>query len=190
MPDEYPVIMFKNKSEFSGWLEFSHSKSNGVWIRLAKKNSGISSVSYLDAVEVALCYGWIDGHVKKFDEYTYMQKFTPRRAKSVWSKINKTKALRLIKEGKMKPSGLEAVKNARKNGNWANAYDPQSKITEPPDFINALNKNLEAKRFYKTLNSINRYAILHRIQKSGTTEKREKNIGKFIEMLEANRKLY
>jgi uncharacterized protein YdeI (YjbR/CyaY-like superfamily) len=190
MPDELPVILFKNKSELSGWLEINNSKTSGVWIRISKKNSGIKSVSYAEAVESALCYGWIDGQVKKYDEYTYMQRFTPRRNKSIWSKINKQKALKLIKEGKMKPSGLEAIKAAKKNGFWENAYEPQSQIKEPPDLLKALDKNIEANRFYKTINRVNRYAILHRIQKTGTKEKRMSLIKKFINMLEENRKLY
>ncbi len=190
MSDELPVILFKNKNDLSDWLENNCTIATGIWLRFAKKSSGIKSVTYGEAVEVALCYGWIDGQVKKFDEYTYMQRFTPRRPKSGWSKINKVKALKLIKDGKMRPSGLESIKAAKKNGFWANAYEPQSQITEPPDLIKALNNNSEAKRYYKTLNSINRYAILHRIQKSETTKKRKNLIKKFIEMLEENRKLY
>jgi uncharacterized protein YdeI (YjbR/CyaY-like superfamily) len=188
--NELPVILFKNKSEFSDWLELNYSLTKGLWLRFAKKNSGIESVSYSEAVEASLCYGWIDGLVKKFDDFTYMQKFTPRRKKSGWSKINKNKALKLIKEGKMKPSGLAAIKEAKKNGNWENAYLPQSELTEPDDLLKALNKNKEAKNFYKTLNSINRYAILRRIQKANTKEKRKLLIEKFITMLNENRKLY
>jgi uncharacterized protein YdeI (YjbR/CyaY-like superfamily) len=187
---ELPVILFKSKKEFLKWLDVNYSRTDGIWMRIAKKNSGIESVSYAEAVEAALCYGWIDGHVKKFDEYTYIQKFTPRRKKSGWSKINKNKALKLIKDGKMKPSGLAAIKEAKKNGNWKNAYLPQSEITEPADLLKELEKNIEAKKFYKTLNSINRYAILRRIEKANTEEKRKLLIEKFITMLNENRKLY
>jgi uncharacterized protein YdeI (YjbR/CyaY-like superfamily) len=190
MSDEIPVMLFRNNIEFSDWLENNCAKATAIWLRIAKKNSGIKSVSYAEAVEVALCYGWIDGLVKKFDEFTYIQRFTPRRSNSGWSKINKLKALKLIKDGKMRPSGTEAIKAAKKNGKWANAYEPQSQITEPPDLIKALNQNKEAKRYYKTLNSINRYAILHRIQKSNTAEKRKNLIIKFVDMLGEKRKLY
>lgn len=187
---ELPVIIFKNKKEFIKWLDTNCTQTEGIWLRFAKKNSGIESVSYAEAVEASLCYGWIDGLVKKFDEYTYIQKFTPRRKKSGWSKINKNKALKLIKEGKMKPSGLAAIKEAKKNGNWKNAYLPQSELTEPYDLLKELNKNKEAKIFYKTLNSINRYAIIRGIQKANTKEKRKFIVEKFITMLNENRKLY
>jgi uncharacterized protein YdeI (YjbR/CyaY-like superfamily) len=190
MPVELPVILFKNKAGFISWLDDNNSKANGVWVRIAKKKSGVKSVTYAEAVEAALCYGWIDGQANKFDEYTYIQRFTPRRPKSGWSKINKLKALKLVREGKMRSSGMEAIKTAKKNGNWENAYESQSRIAEPDDFLKVLNKNKEAKKFYKTLNSVNRYAILHRLQKASSEEKRANAVMKFVKMLEENRKLY
>jgi uncharacterized protein YdeI (YjbR/CyaY-like superfamily) len=116
--DEYPVKQFKNALAFEKWLAKNHKKENGIWIKIAKANTGIATVSYMEAIDVALCYGWIDGLRRSADENYYVQKFTPRRSNSQWSAINKHKVARLIKEGKMQPAGLEAIEAARKNGQW------------------------------------------------------------------------
>ncbi|MCI0390819.1 MAG: YdeI/OmpD-associated family protein [Acidobacteria bacterium] len=172
------------------WLDKNHTASSGVWLRLAKKTSGIKSVSYNEAVEAALCYGWIDGQKKSYDETTWLQKFTPRGVKSIWSKINKEKATQLIESGQMKPSGLKAIENAKQNGRWDEAYDSQSGATVPSDFQTALDRNAKAKAFFATLDSLNRYAILFRIQTAKKAETRTKRIEKFILMLEKKEKIY
>ena len=189
MKEKLPVILFKNKREWSEWLE-NHIAEKEVWVRIAKKGSSLISVGYQQAVDAGLCYGWIDGQKRKYDELSYIQRFTPRRPNSNWSKINKDKALQFIKEGKMKPAGLTAIENAKKSGAWNNVYDPQSTIEIPDDFQKLLVKNKEAKVFFDTLNKTNRYAILYRIQTAKKPETREKRIRQFIEMLNNKEKIY
>ena len=187
---DIPVILFARQKDWEKWLKENHTASRGLWLRLAKKNSGIESVSYAEALDVALCYGWIDGQKKSCDETTWLQKFTPRGAKSVWSKINREKALALIEAGKMKPAGLKAIESARLDGRWDAAYDSQSKATVPEDFQAALDNSPKAKDFFAMLNSANRYAILFRIQTAKKAETRASRIQKFIEMLEKNQKIH
>jgi len=182
--------LFKSQKDWSLWLEKNHEKSPGIWLRLAKKNSGIQSVSYKEAIEIALCYGWIDGQKKPESHETWLQKFVPRSAKSIWSKINREKALALIASGDMKPAGLEAIENAKKNGRWESAYDSPSGATIPADLQAALDKNPEAAEFFKTLNGANRYAILWRIQTVKKAETRARKIEQYIGMLERKEKLH
>jgi uncharacterized protein YdeI (YjbR/CyaY-like superfamily) len=182
--------LFKSQKDWSSWLEKNHQKSPGIWLRLAKKNSGIQSVSYKEALEIALCYGWIDGQKKPESEEAWLQKFVPRSAKSVWSKINREKALALIASGEMKPAGLEAIENAKNNGRWESAYDSPRGATVPDDLQAALDKNLQAAEFFKTLNSANRYAILWRIQTVKKAETRARKIEQFVAMLERKEKLH
>ncbi|MBE7557178.1 MAG: YdeI/OmpD-associated family protein [Anaerolineales bacterium] len=189
-PGDIPIILFERQKDWADWLDQHHAESAGVWLRLAKKASGIQSVSYDEAVEVALCYGWIDGQKKSYDDTAWLQKFTPRGAKSVWSKLNREKAERLIAGGKMKPAGLQAVEAAKRDGRWESAYDSQSRATVPDDFQAALDTHTEAKAFFATLNSANRYAILWRIQTAKKAETRARRIQQFIEMLEKGEKLY
>lgn len=189
MKDGLPVILFENEMEWAEWLE-KNGNEQGVWVRIAKKDSGITSVTYQEVVDVELCYGWIDGQKQKFDEKTYAQRFTPRKPKSNWSKINKEKALKFIAEGKMKPAGLATIENAKKAGTWDTAYDSYSTIQVPVDFQKALNDNSEASAFFKTLNTVNRYAILYRIQTARTSELRKEKIEKFIEMLSRKEKIH
>jgi uncharacterized protein YdeI (YjbR/CyaY-like superfamily) len=172
------------------WLAKQHDKSVGVWLKLAKKNTGISSVTYEEALDIALCYGWIDGQKGSFDESYWLQKFTPRGPKSIWSKINTEKAARLIGSGEMKPAGLKAIELAKQDGRWDAAYASQKNISVPDDFQAALDKSKKAKAFFGTLNSVNRYAILFRIQTAKKAETRTKRIQQFIEMLEKNEKVY
>lgn len=190
MQKELDIILFASPADWEAWLEIHASGSEGLWLQIAKKNSGLKSVTYDEALEIALCYGWIDGLKKAYNEKSWIQRFTQRRSRSLWSQINKEKALRLIKEGKMKPLGLEAIENAKANGNWDNAYAPQSEITIPSDFEKYLLANKAAYEFFKTLNNVNRYAILHRIQKAKTDAARNAKIEQFISMLEAHKKLY
>ena len=152
--------------------------------------SGLSSVSYAEAVETALCYGWIDGQAKSFDASSWLQKFTPRRAKSIWSKINREKAEALIRRGQMKPAGLAAIERARQDGRWDAAYDGQRTASVPDDFQSELDKNEQAQAFFATLDSRNRYAILFRLQTAKKAETRVRRIEQFIQMLAKQEKLY
>lgn len=185
---ELPVLMFATKKKWAAWLARQHAQSGGIWLQLAKKDSGILSVTYEEAVDVALCYGWIDGQKKGFDDKFWLQKFTPRGPKSIWSKINTEKVERLIASGEMKPAGSKAVEAARQDGRWDAAYASQKNITVPDDFQAALDKNRKARAFFLTLKSAERYSILFRIQTARKPETRAKRIQKFIEMLERNDK--
>ncbi len=187
---EYKVLLFKEPQEWTAWLEQHHADSSGVWLRLAKKASALRSVSYAQALEVALCYGWIDGQKKSYDESSWLQKFTPRGQKSLWSKVNREKVLALIASGRMQPARLRAIELARQDGRWDAAYDSQSTATVPDDFQVELDRNAKAKAFFATLNSANRYAILLRIQTARKSETRAKRIQQFIHMLENYEKLY
>lgn len=190
MKPDLPILPFANKRKWTDWLAKQHDKSSGAWLKLAKKDSGIASVTYDEAVESALCYGWIDGQKKGFDDKFWLQKFTLRGPKSIWSKINTEKVERLIKSGEMKPAGLKAIEAAKKDGRWAQAYDSQKNISVPKDFESALNKNKKAKAFFDTLKSSERYSFLFRIHTAKKAETRAKLIRKFVEMLEKNEKVY
>lgn len=187
---ELPIILFEQPADWAAWLEENHATSRGLWVRLAKKASGITSIDYNQALELALCYGWIDGQKKSYDETSWLQKFTPRGPKSMWSKINREKAQALIASGQMKPAGLAAVEAAQKDGRWDAAYESQSRATVPEDFQAALDANEKAKSFFATLNSANRYAILFRIQQAKRAETRARRINDFIAMLERNEKIH
>lgn len=187
---DLPIQSFASKTKWAEWLAKQHDKSAGVWLKLAKKDSGIPSVTYDEALDVALCYGWIDGQKKGFDDKYWLQKFTPRGPKSIWSKINTEKAERLIAAGEMKPAGLKVIEAARQDGRWDAAYSSQRNMSVPEDFQAALDKNKKAKIFFTTLNSANRYAILFRIQTAKKAETRAKRIQQFIEMLGRGEKLH
>ena len=182
-PTELPTLPFESKKKFTGWLAKNHEVSAGLWLKLAKKATGISSVTYAEALDVALCYGWIDGQKMRFDEKYWLQKFTPRRPKSIWSKINTEKVERLIANGEMKPSGLKAVEAAKQDGRWDAAYSSQKNMSVPEDFQSALEKNRKAKIFFETLTSSRRYAFLFRITTAKKAETRERRIRQFVEML-------
>ncbi len=185
-----PILPFENKKKWADWLAKQHDKSTGVWLKLGKKGTGIPSVTYEEALDVALCYGWIDGQKKGFDDQYWLQKFTPRGPKSIWSKINTEKAERLIASGEMKPSGLKAIEAAKQDGRWGEAYESQKNISIPEDFQSALEKNKKAKAFFATLNSANRYSFLFRIQTAKKAETRAKRISQFVEMLERGEKFH
>ena len=189
-PADLPTLPFESKKKWSAWLAKQHDKSAGVWLKLSKKDSDIPSVTYEEALDVALCYGWIDGQKKGFDDQYWLQKFVPRGPKSIWSKINTEKAERLIASGEMKPAGLKAIEAAKQDGRWDKAYQGQKTISVPEDFQAALDKNKKAKTFFATLNSVNRYAILFRIHNAKKPETRAKRIQQFVEMLERNEKIY
>jgi uncharacterized protein YdeI (YjbR/CyaY-like superfamily) len=189
MKDNLPVILFETEQDWTNWLE-ENSEKPGVWVQIAKKNSGIISIDYQQALEIALCFGWIDGLKNKFDEKTFVQRFTARKPNSKWSKINRDKAELLISEGKMRPSGLAAIEVAKQKGTWQNAYDSQKNITVPDDFQAELDKNPDAADFFNSLESVNRYAILYRLQTARTPELRLKKLNHFVEMLIQKKKIY
>lgn len=188
--NELPVMFFGEQQSLENWLENNHDTSPGIRLQISKKNSGVVTVSYDEALESALCYGWIDSQKEKFDEKMWVQRFTPRRAKSIWSKVNKDKAELLITNGRMKPSGFNAIEVAKKNGQWDKAYESQSIASMPEDFAIELERNVKAKAFYDTLNSQNKYAILFRIHNAKKQETRAKRIKQFVEMLEKGEKIY
>jgi uncharacterized protein YdeI (YjbR/CyaY-like superfamily) len=185
-----PIISFETQQGWERWLTEHHTDTDGLWLKIAKKEAGISSVNYAEALESAICYGWIDGQKASFDDKYWLQKFTQRRAKSIWSKVNCTKALALIAEGRMQPAGIRQVGLAQADGRWEAAYASQSKITIPDDFQKELDNNPGAREFFTTLNSVNRYAILFRIQTAKKPETRSARISTFIEMLANNQKLH
>lgn len=185
-----PILYFAIKKQWADWLAKQHDKSPGVWLKIAKKRSGIPSVTYEEALEVALCYGWIDGQKGSFDDQYWLQKFTPRGTKSIWSKINREKAEKLIESGKMRPAGLKAIEMAKTDGRWDKAYEGQRTMPVPDDFQAELDKSPKAKACFATLNSVNRYAILFRVHNARKAETRARRIRQFVEMLERGEKLY
>ena len=187
---ELTILLFENPKAWKAWLDEHHASSPGLWLRLAKKASGLQSTTYAEALDVALCYGWIDGQKKTYDEKSWLQKFTPRGAKSIWSKINTEKVEQLISSGQMKPAGLKAIEQAKQDGRWAAAYASQSKATVPDALQAALDKHAQAKAFFATLNSANRYAILFRVHTAKKAETRAKRIQQFIEMLDRGEKFH
>lgn len=189
-PAETPVVHVEDAKAWAAWLAKHHADSSGIWLRIAKKGSGVASATYAEALEAALIYGWIDGQKQSFDEESWLQRFTPRGERSIWSKINREKAEALIASGRMKPAGLAAVEQARKNGRWDAAYDRQGAATVPDDLQAALDENPKAKAFFATLNSVNRYAILFRIQTVKKAETRAKKIQQFVKMLEDGKKIH
>ena len=187
---ELLILPFASREAWEAWLEEEHAASEGLWLKIAKKGSGIESVSYAEALEAALCYGWIDGQKASFDDSYWLQRFTPRRARSKWSKVNRRKATELIERGEMKPAGLREVERAKADGRWDAAYEPQSAATVPEDLRLELERNEGARKFFETLNSTNRYAILHRIQDAKKPETRARRIAKYVAMLAEGKKLY
>ncbi len=187
---DLPIILFESAEKWEQWLEENASISDGLWIKMAKKESGHASVNHSQALDVALCFGWIDGQRNKFDDEYFLQKFTPRRAKSPWSKINQNKVGLLIEQGKMRESGLREIERAKADGRWAAAYESQSKMSVPDDLQAALDKNPKAQSFFDQLNSVNRYAILYRVTTAKKAETRQQRIEKFIAMLNEGKKIY
>lgn len=189
-PDDLPVIAFESAAAWDAWLADHHGDATGVWLKLAKKGSGIPSVSYSEAVDVALCHGWIDGQKGSLDGQFWLQRFTPRKPGSKWSRINTQRAAALIESGRMRPAGLREVERAKADGRWEAAYHSQSTATVPADFAAALAENAEASAFFETLNSANRYAILYRIADAKRPETRAKRIAGFVAMLSEHKQLH
>ncbi len=187
---ELPVVSFASGAAWEAWLTEHHAASAGVWLKIAKKGARIESVSYADALDAALCHGWIDGQKAGLDDAFWLQRFTPRRPKSIWSRINRDKALELIARGAMQPAGLREVERAKADGRWDAAYEPQSTMAVPDDLQAALEGNEAARAFFATLDSANRYAILHRIHTAKTPETRARRIAQYVTMLAEGKKLH
>jgi len=183
-------LRFDGYAPFRDWLRENQDASTGVWIVLAKKGSDQTTVTYAEALDAALEFGWIDGQAKRIDDATYMQRFTPRRPQSPWSSRNVEAAETMIAEGRMAPRGLAEVERARADGRWDRAYDGPAKARPHPDFVAALAANPEAAAFYATLNSQNRFAIYYRVQSAKRDETRAKRIADFVAKLERNEKFY
>lgn len=183
------ILPFESQADFEQWLDKYHNKEDSLWIQIFKKASGKKTITYAEAVESSLCYGWIDGIGKTYDAESYVQRFTPRRVRSVWSKINTARAEELIKKGRMKPSGLAEIERAKADGRWDAAYEPPSKAQLPTDFQALLKKHAEAQVFYDTLNSANTYAIIYRLHHV-KPDARDKKYAEMIEKLEKGEKFH
>jgi len=183
-------VFFDTPAEFRNWLEKHHQTATEIWVGFWKKSSGNVGLNYQQALDEALCYGWIDGLVNKYDDQSYMQRFTPRKSKSIWSKVNTQNVERLINEGKMTKAGLEAVEAAKVDGRWDQAYESPSNSKVPEDFIKELKKNKKAYEFFKTLNKANTYHIIFQLQNAKKIETIQSKIEKFIQKLEKGEKFY
>lgn len=180
---DFKVMAFSSAKGWDRWLADCHGETSGVWLRFYKKDSAAVSVSYDEALAVALCYGWIDGQLKKYNDGSWLRKFTPRRVKSIWSKRNCDLSEQLVKSKKMKSAGLKEISAAKADGRWDRAYDSPSKMTVPEDFVKHLSRNKKALLFFKTLNKANTYAITWRLQTAKKPETRDKRIKTIIDML-------
>ena len=187
---ELPIVPFASREAWEAWLEEEHPSSEGLWLKIAKKGSGIESVTFVEALDVALCYGWIDSQRNGLDGRFCLQRFTPRKPRSKWSQVNREKVARLIEAGRMRPAGLREVERAKAAGRWEAAYEPQSAATVPDDLRLELERDEGAREFFETLNSTNRYAILHRIQDAKKPETRARRIARYVAMLAEGKKLY
>ncbi|HEY9024464.1 MAG TPA: YdeI/OmpD-associated family protein [Burkholderiaceae bacterium] len=183
VPTDIESTLFKNAKAFEAWLRKNHAKSDGLWLRIAKRGAGEPSVTYPEAVEIALCWGWIDGQKKGLDDQHFLQRFTPRRARSIWSKINVDKVAALIDAGRMQAPGHAQIEAAKADGRWAQAYDSAKTSSVPDDLVAALDANPPAKAFFATINASNRYAVLWRIQTAARPETRAKRIAQLVDML-------
>ncbi len=184
------IIQLASQQEWEEWLEARHATSKGLWLKIAKKDSGIDSVSYAEALDSAIRYGWIDGQKGSHDEQFWLQKFTPRGPRSKWSRVNRDKAAELLRRGRMKPAGLAQIERAQQDGRWEAAYEGQSKATVPDDLQRELDRNPAAQAFFAALDSTNRYAILYRLQGAKKPETRARRLEKYIAMLNEQRKVY
>ena len=190
MKSDYEIIAFRNADSWRRWLAENHDKIDGVWLRLYKKDLATPTVSYAEALDEALCYGWIDGQKKSYDEVSFLQKFTPRRTKSMWSKRNIEHVAHLTGLGFMMPAGINEAERAIKDGRWASAYDTPSEMTIPNDFLKELKKHPAAKKFFATLNKANTYAIAWRLQTAKTEETRMRRQDKIIALLDSEQRLH
>jgi uncharacterized protein YdeI (YjbR/CyaY-like superfamily) len=179
-----PIIGFEDAAAFDAWLAREPRDSKGIWLKLAKKGAGVASISKAEAIDAALCHGWIDGQLDKYDEAHWLIRFTPRKRASKWSELNRRRALELIAQSRMRPAGLAEIEAAKADGRWEAAYAPASKAQVPPDLQVALDASPAAARFFATLKGANRYAILYRIGTAKKAETRARRIAEFVAMLE------
>jgi uncharacterized protein YdeI (YjbR/CyaY-like superfamily) len=187
---DLPLLTCSSQAAWEAWLEESHGTSRGVWLRIARREAGMPTVTHDEAVEVALCFGWIDSQAASTDGPFWLQKFTPRGRRSRWSRINRDRAAQLIEQGRMRPAGLSEVERARADGRWNAAYEGSRTATVPEDLASALAANPAAEEFFATLDSRNRYSVLYRIEAAKKPETRARRIAQFVEMLGEHRKLY
>lgn len=185
-----PVRLFADRAALEAWLERQPGDHPGIWLKLAKKGSGIASVSQSEAVEAGLCFGWIDGLINPYDELFYLIRFTPRRPRSKWSKLNVEKAEALIESGRMRPGGLAQIESAKADGRWSNAYPPHSRAEPPPDLRAALDSNPKAAAFFATLKGANRYGLIYRVLDAKKPETRARRIADYMAMLERGETLF
>jgi uncharacterized protein YdeI (YjbR/CyaY-like superfamily) len=188
--DDLPVLFFASRGEFEDWLDENHADSSGLWLKIAKKGSGVESVDYGEALELALCFGWIDSKKRGLDESFFLQRFTPRRPRGKWSQINRMKAEELIAAGAMRSAGLAEVAAAKADGRWDAAYAGQRTATVPDDLQMELERSKAAGEFFATLDKANRYAIIYRLQEAKRPDTREKRLRKFVAMLERGEKIH
>lgn len=190
MADELPILLFGGPAELEAWLEENHDSSQGLWLKIAKKGAAEPSVTYAEALELALCFGWIDSQKRGFDDQHFLQRFTPRRPRGRWSRINREKAEALIEAGRMRPAGLAEVEAAKADGRWEAAYEGQRTAPVPPDLQRELDANPAAAEFFAGLDSANRYAIVYRLNDAKKPETRERRLRKFVAMLERGEKIH
>lgn len=190
MYKDIPVFLFETQDQWNEWLSKNHAKYSAIWIKFAKKNTGAVSISYEEALSVALCFGWIDGLINKYDEKYYLTRFTPRKKTSAWSKSNRSLAGKLIADGRMHQSGLQIIEEAKINGSWDHAYDASKDMQVPEDFMKELAKDKKAEEFFLSLNRANTYAIAWRIQTAKKPETRKKRIETVLAMLSRGEKLH
>lgn len=190
MADKLPILLFADQAGMEAWLEENHETSDGVWLKIAKKGAREPSVTYDEAVELALCFGWIDSQKRGFDETHFLQRFTPRRPRGRWSRINREKAEALIAAEKMRATGLAEVEAAKADGRWEAAYEGQRTAQVPPDLQRELDANPAAKEFFAGLDRANRYAIVYRLNDAKKPETRERRLRKFVAMLERGEKIH
>lgn len=188
--NELKTLSFKTQKTFEKWLDKNRDTEKGIWLRLFKKDSGEKTITHAEALDEALCYGWIDGQANKYDDISWVQKFTPRSGKSIWSKRNTDNIERLTALGKMKPAGLAEVEKAKADGRWANAYNAASEMIIPEDFMKRLSKNKKAKTFFESLNRANKYSIAWRLQTAKKPETREKRMKAILEMMAEGKKFH
>ena len=185
-----PLELFATPADFERWMREHHATASCIWVKYAKKKSGIPSIDWNQAVDVALCYGWIDGQSKSLDETYAIQRFTPRGSRSKWSKLNRERVARLTKAGLMQPAGVAEVERAKADGRWDAAYDSAATAKVPDDLAKALAKSAKAKKFFESLSSANRYSILYRLQEAKKPETRARRLAKFVDMLKKGEKLH
>jgi uncharacterized protein YdeI (YjbR/CyaY-like superfamily) len=187
---DQPIIPFESPDAWAAWLAKHHADSPGIWLKFAKKDSGIATVTYSEALDVALCYGWIDGQKDKLDGSYWLQRFTPRGPRSKWSRINRDRAVALIARGEMQPAGGREIERAKADGRWEAAYHGQRTAPVPDDLRRELQNNAAAREFFATLDSANRYAILYRLQEAKRPETRARRLEKFVTMLNEGKKIH